>query len=435
MLRPYQVDAIGRVQAAYRDTRRVLLVAPTGFGKTATAAVLIERAVARGRKVVFAVHRREIVLDTHRRLTAAGVRAGLVMAGEPAADAPVQVASVQTLAAREEHPPADLVVWDEAHHVAAESYREIARAYPEAWHLGLTATPERSDGAGLGDAFDRLVVGASVRELTEGGYLAPCDVVAPSRRQDGALAMDPADALTEHAAGRPAVAFSATVRESLALAVRLRERGVRAEHLDGETPAKDRDAILRRFAEGRVDVVSNVFVLTEGWDCPRAEVCLLARGAGSVGTYLQMVGRALRHRPGKRALLLDLVGAVHEHGMPDEDRAWTLDGGAAKRSDADWLAQCPACALVTLGRRCPVTDGRRRCPRCSAPMRGKDPARVLAEKLARVERNAIAPPEVKLAAWERLTAEATEKGYAPGWAAHRFRARFGHWPQGLRGAA
>jgi superfamily II DNA or RNA helicase len=157
-LRPYQLDAIARVRTAMRGTRRVLLVAPTGFGKTAVASELIRSAVERGRKVLFLVHRREIVHDTARRLRAAEVHCAICMAGVAShGEVPVTVASVQTIIAREARPPADLVIWDEAHHTVADSYREIASAYPDAYHLGLTATPERSDRQGLRDAFDAIV--------------------------------------------------------------------------------------------------------------------------------------------------------------------------------------------------------------------------------------------------------------------------------------
>lgn len=429
-LRPHQERAVAEVRDAMRTSRRVLLVVPTGGGKTATASVLIHSAHARGRRSLFLVHRREIVRDTHRRLVAAGVPCGLVMAGEPTVDAPVQVASVQTIAAREAYPAADLVVWDEAHHVAAETYGAIREQYPAAYHLGLTATPERSDGAPLGDAFERLVVGATVSELTAAGYLAPVDVVAPGRRLQGALSMDPVEAVTVYGSG-PTVVFAESVRESKRITGDLVLRGLRAAHIDGTTPARQRDATLAGYAAGRLDVLCNVAVLTEGWDAPRTAVCVLARGCGSVGTYLQMVGRALRVAEGKRrARIVDLAGVVHEHGMPDEDRRWSLTEGSRRRAEErPWLSQCGACGAVFLGRRAPHDDrGRRVCVRCAAPLGDRDPAEIRAEKLAAVDRRALVSAETKRREWERLTGIARMQGYKPGWAWHMFKSRFGHEP-------
>lgn len=423
-LRPYQERAVAEVLAAYRDVRRVLLVAPTAFGKTATAAELIRRAVARGRRVLFLVHRREIVLDTHRRLGAAGVPCGLVMAGEAETAARVQVASVQTVAAREHHPAADLVIWDEAHHAAADTYRAIAAQYPGAWHLGLTATPQRADGAGLRDAFDRIVVGATVAELVAGGYLAPIEVVSPSRRLSG-IAADPCEAWVTLAGGRPTVAFCRTVAESEALAASLAARGIEARHVDGTTTVRDRAAALALFAAGRVQVLTNVFVLTEGWDAPRAEVCLMARGCGADSMFIQCVGRVRRMTPGKRALLIDLAGVVHEHGHPDEERVYTLDGIERRpKAEREWLAQCPACGCVVPGaKRGP------RCPVCGGAWPAPPPTRVVR---AEVKAPVIVPRAVKESALRELRATAEARGYRPGWVGIRFKERFGHWPQGVR---
>ena len=207
------------------------------------------------------------------RLEALGLRVGMILAGARADDAAeVQLASVQTITARQAVPPADLLVWDEAHHCAAETYRAIAARYPDAWHLGLTATPMRADGAGLGDAFDALVVGATVAELTRDGYLAPCDALAPVAEVKG-IAQDPVEAVRAHAPDRRVVVFQRSVEYSRDCCAR---GGPRWAHVDGKTPAGERAATLERFARGELDVLSNVFVLTEGWDCPAADVVVLA---------------------------------------------------------------------------------------------------------------------------------------------------------------
>lgn len=425
ILRDYQLRAIDLVRGAYRRGKRaVLLVLPTGAGKTATASQLIAWAVARGRRCLFLVHRREIVLDTHRRLIAAGVPCGVVMGDEPTAEASVQVCSVQTLVSRGQHPPADLLVWDEAHHCAAETYRTIRAQYPQAWHLGLTATPERSDGAPLGDAFDELIAPISVEELVAAGHLAPIDVVAPPTRLQGAIGASPADAWREHGGGRPAVIFTSTIVESREAVAAI---GGRAAHLDGSTPKAERDAILRRFEAGEIDVLSNCSVLTEGWDSARAEVCVLARGCGSLPVYLQAIGRVRRTggRTDKRCLLVDLGGAAHEHGMPDEPRDWSLTTGQGKRkSDREALSTCLHCgAVVEYARRGPV------CKRCGAPWPEPVRLEVQAQPLAAVVPTSTRQQrEARLSELRRI---AERRGYKPAWAGMRFKEQFGFWPRAL----
>ncbi len=424
ILRDYQLRAVDAVRDAFGRVRRVLLVLPTGAGKTAVASVLITRAHWKGRRCVFLVHRREIVRDTARRLRAAGVPCGVVMAGEPASDDPVQVASVQTIAARDLAIPADFLVWDECHHVAAASYRTIAAKYPAAHHLGLTATPQRSDRAGLRDAFDELVTGATIAELTAAGVLAPCDVVGPAKRR-GALAMTALEAYQRHAGKRPTVVFCDSVASSVALVAALTASGVAAAHVDGNTPARTRDRILEEFADGRLDVVSNVGVLTEGWDCPAAEVVILARGCDSAGTFLQIIGRALRRgRPGKRALLVDLCGAVHQHGMPEARRDWTLDGLKVAKPAPDAIRQCATCGAVYLAAKHP-----RSCPNGHRPP-PREAREVKPAKVARI--TSTVDRAEQQAEFDRLSALARDRQWKPKAVGVMFKERFGFWPAGMR---
>lgn len=424
ILRPYQDAVIETARTlTRRGVRRILIVSPTGSGKTSIGVSIVKSAEERGH-VLWVVHRRELVEQASGRLDLLGVDHGIVLAGHERVrpEARVQVASVQTLCARDVRPPANVVVWDECHHCAAASYAAVAAHYPSAHHVGLTATPERSDGATLEDAFDEIVVGPSVRELTALGHLVPCEVVAPAAR-DSALAKDPVEAWQRFGAGRPTIVFAANVPHSKDLVARFKAAGIAAEHIDGETPTKAREATIARFQRGETLVLSNVYVFTEGFDAPRAEVCLLARGASHASTYLQMVGRVLRPAPGKaRALVIDLCGVVHEHGLPDADRVYSLTGNAIGKP-VEAARQCPQCGGVAS----PAPT----CARCGFAFPPPELPEVGDRELVRILRPSATEDE-KQATFDRLAKVARDRGYKEGWLAHRFKATYGHWPRGMR---
>ena len=335
-LRDYQHDAVRKARAEMRrGNRRCVIVLPTGAGKTRLGAFIVASAIGMGGRVLWMAHRTELVDAACRTLHGFGLPVGCVAASSKwpvNRDASVQVASIQTLVAREAHrPPATLIVWDEAHHACDEgaaAWTGLLDAYPNVPLLGLTATPERGDGGGLSGIFTGLVVGATVRQLTEAGHLVPCEIVRPGRMlENGQIAQHPLAAYQEHGGGRPCIVFARTVEEARAYAAEFTAAGHRAECITATTPAGDREIALELYRRGVVRVLTCVYVLTEGTDLPMAAVCILARGAGSAGIYIQMVGRVLRPSPGKSsALLLDLRGVSHVHGAPEEERAYSLDG-------------------------------------------------------------------------------------------------------------
>lgn len=350
---PHQTRGIDLCRESYaRGNRRIVLQLPTGAGKTRCAVEVISRAVERGKRVPFLAHRTELIAQCYKTMRAAGLHVGAISAKLPEladASAPVQVASLQTLLARGSRPPADLIVIDECHHISegAEYWSSILDAYAGVRVLGLTATPERSDGMGLAPIFEDLIQVIGVRELTEFGTLVPCEVIRPSMylKQKGVtgnvLAIDPVEAYFKHVDGQQGFVFGATVPECQDYARRLEERGIIARCVHAKTPSDERAAILDGFLAGRVRVLTNVFVFTEGTDLPMASACILARGCGTAGLFLQMVGRVLRAANGKRgATLVDLPGITHIHGMPEDDRVWQLEGRACIRS----CMKCRVCS-------------------------------------------------------------------------------------------
>jgi superfamily II DNA or RNA helicase len=353
-LRPYQENAIRELEARIAaGRRRIVVVAATGSGKTVVFARVVADAVARGHTALVVAHRRELIQQTYEKLLRAGLReqqVGVLMASDarrrPAA--PVQVASIDTLRHRPK-PPADIVIVDDAHRELARSYREMRAHYPNAVHLGFTATPYRADNRGLGEFYEDLLLVASIRDLIAQGYLVEPHVftvpkerlpnLAGVRVRAGDYAQDQLDAAVDqarlvgdivehwqkHAPGMRTVAFAVSVKHSKHVVERFRQAGITAEHLDGATPTPERDAILARIDRGETLVVSSCGVLSEGWDQPSVKCAILARPTKSTGLYLQQAGRILRPWQGQRAIILDHAGCAREHGLPQEEREFSLE--------------------------------------------------------------------------------------------------------------
>jgi len=447
-LRPYQEHAVREIRTRVAaGVRRLVIVAPTGSGKTTIAAHLIARAVERGSRVLFMAHRRELITQAYNRLVQLGVPEGdlgVLMAQDRRRrpGAPVQVASVDTLRNRAK-PRAEVVFVDECHRSTAKSYRDIAGYYPAAIHLGLTATPFRADGSGLADAYDDLLLVASPRQLIDEGHLVePRVFTVPTEAlpdlsavrvkrgdYDQKALAEAVDSKTlvgnlvehwlRHAEGVRTVAFAVSVAHSEHIAEQFRRAGVAAEHLDGATPTPERDAILARLQSGETRVVSNCGVLCEGWDQPAVKCAILARPTRSTGLYLQQAGRILRPWNGTRAIILDHGGCVLEHGLPQDLRGFTLEGSKKTRNGktAAPVRTCPSCFAVL-----PLCT--RVCPECDTVLveqadvpteREGSLVEVRAEDLKRIE-------------LERLRAIADERGYKPGWVYYRYKERFGEAP-------
>jgi superfamily II DNA or RNA helicase len=380
-LRGYQQRAIDDLRDAYRSAARApLLVLPTGGGKTCILASVAATAASRGRRVLILVHRRELIHQTSSKLAWVGLDHGIIAAGLPATDAPVQVASVQTLArrlARIDWQPG-LIIIDEAHHATAGQWSRILDHWPNTYRLGVTATPCRLDGRGLRGAFDAMVLGPSVADLTFTGFLSPARIYAPPvvadlanvRTRAGDYANDQAaaamdrptvtgDAIAHYqrlAAGQQAIAFCCNVKHAISVCDAFKTAEIAAELLLGDTP--DRDQLVADFAAHRTRVLVTIDVVSEGFDVPAASCAILLRPTQSLGLYLQQVGRVLRPALGKdAALILDHVGNVNRHGFPDDPRDWSLDDRMrrSKGTPVPSVRTCSACyAAFKPAPQCPV---------------------------------------------------------------------------------
>lgn len=354
-LRPYQNELIIGARQHFRAGRnRVLVQLATGGGKTALCARMLSNAASRNRRVWFCVHRRELVNQVSRALTLEGVEHGLVTADAKInLAAPAQVCSIPTLAKRMDRlPPPDLIAWDECHHIAAGSWKAIMERFPDAYHIGLSATPVRLDGAGLANFFDAMVCGPSVRWLIQEGFLSRYKLFAPKmvdtsglhRRMGEYITAESAalitpkivgDAIThyrKHCDGARAIVFAVSREKSRETAQLFNEAGITALHIDGTTDGHLRDDIMSDFAAGKVQVICNVDLFGEGYDCPALEAVIDISPTASMAKYRQRVGRMLRPSEGKDyGIYLDCVGNSHLHGLPDDDIEWELTTGRAER--------------------------------------------------------------------------------------------------------
>jgi superfamily II DNA or RNA helicase len=466
LLRPYQIDLVAEFdREVAAGKRKILLVAPTAAGKTVIMAAIIAAAVAERKRVLVIAHRREIITLTSRKLHDREVWHGIIRAGDEKKLRPtaaVQVASIQTLHARAVRsttmrmPLADLLIIDEAHHARAATYREVIDAYPDAILRGLTATPCRGDGLGLGNIFEAMIQCPQVAELITQGYLVRSRVYAPVDPDLSGVRVEKGDYVEAQLAARMdrpklvgdiithwhklgerrrTIAFACSVGHSIHIRDEFIRSGVRAEHLDGSTPRGERDAMLARLASGETEVIANCMVLTEGWDCPEVGCCILARPTRRMGLYRQMIGRGLRPAVGKSDyIILDHSGAAFRHGLPEDHVEWSLDVDHRATAPAHQarlerkvpgLIECVQCSALRLGGK--------PCPNCGfLPRRPGQYVAHLEGELGLVtggRANAVPYDPATRARWHgMLTHIARKRGYKVGWAAHKYREKFGSFP-------
>ncbi|MGP1843118.1 DEAD/DEAH box helicase, partial [Pseudomonas aeruginosa] len=390
-LRQYQSDALNDLRRGIRDGHLVqMLMAPTGAGKTTIASAMKIGACAKGKRAFFIVDSLELVDQAAKRFYEDGLEVGVIQGDHSWTDysKPIQVCTIQTLRSRwkdlAEHLKPDLVVIDEAH-VLHKMHQEIitecvGRKIPV---IGLSATPFRK---GLGRVFGRLVVSATLAELTDQGFLVPANCYAPSipdlkgikTSTDGDWAEDAlaevmgsakimGDVVTnwlQLAKGRQTVVFGCNVAHSRELARQFTEAGILAAHVDGYMDELERAKIIKNFRHGSIRVLCNVAVLTKGFDAPETSCVVLARPTKSLMMHYQMMGRGLRPADGKSdCVIIDHAGNCLRNGVPTEPLPTELDDGAGKNSDrrernkekAERLPRpCPKCSHLFATSICPA---------------------------------------------------------------------------------
>lgn len=463
-LRDYQVKLIEDIRAAFgRKHRCVLAVLPTGGGKTFCFSYITKNAVENKKfRVLILVHRRELLYQSSRSLAALNVDHGKIAPKFFGEIQMVAVASIQTLDQRLKKSALyyDLIISDEAHHCGAETWKRVLSHFPNAKILGVTATPCRTDGQGLGvnsgGIFETLVMGPQIGELIEKGHLVEPILYAPPvnldlsgvRKKKGdydqkevSARMDKphiyGDAVAHYAKicpGVPTAVFCPSIDFAEKTAQAFRDAGFSFEVIHGSLDIVKRDELINGLGSGRYQGLVSVDIISEGTDLPVLSCAIMLRPTESLALFLQQGGRVLRTAPGKdRAFILDHVGNWMKHGLIEEDREWSLDGVKRKlgaKEETIIIKQCMACYEQYLGKS-PT------CPHCGhTKVTETRQIKEMDGELKRITKEEAAKRKKKEAqarGWEESQCKSeedfiklgTRRGYdnPEAWAAHRWTAK------------
>jgi superfamily II DNA or RNA helicase len=479
--RPYQNLNTAQIAEQFRTVRSVLYQAGTGSGKTIVANGIMQKAKAKGNNCWFLAHRRELIEQTvHKLWRDCGEAAGVIMAGYRAnLHMPIQVGSIDTLRSRlikndkiKITKPPKLIIIDEAHRSLAPTYMALLQMFPDAYLLGLTATPIRSDGRGLGHMYSSMVQAPSVAELIEMGYLvqpryftgATADMEGVKlqnydyaqgerevRMNRAQLRGDVVEQWLRHGERRKTIVFASGVKHSMALRDDFEAAGVRAAHIDGKTPTAERRKLFDEYRHtDKWEVLTNCMVATEGLDVPEVGCISLACPTKIISKYIQMGGRGLRTHDGKKdCIIIDHANSVLTHGFLEDPVPWSLgtegritDRIPEVREHMERQFECEQCGCIFAGQV--------RCPECGTRLEAHGQHELIstAEELIEITRGmagAEAASEQKTYTNDQMRHFCAQlKGYASGmnpqkrtmkkgWIAHTFRAKFGVWPDGFDG--
>ena len=455
MLREYQDRAVAETRSTIAGGfKKVLLVLPTGAGKSWILAEIIRLAIERGNRVLFLVHRRNLVTQMQETLEMFGVDTGVIMAGiESDMVKKVQIGTYQTYQRRIKleggnfFVDADLVLIDECHRSISQGYLDILSLYSGKVVVGCTATPMRSDSKPMGKIYDKIVDVIGVQELTDNGYLAkaryfcaPVDIegVKVSRgdydvkeldkkTNTKKLVGDIVQNWLRIAENRPTIVFCVTVRHSIHICEEFIKNGVQAIHLDARSTDEEREDAFRQMVNGDATVLCNVALYQEGMDCPNISAVVMARPTKSLGLYRQCCGRGLRvSKDYPDCLILDHGGVVENHGLLTDEIEWTLDGKdkaykkPKKKKTEQKVVKCSACHAVF--------EGLETCPDCGTKLKTFGVKVETKEAdLAELNGNKKATTAEKRRYLGMLKHWVDTKGYSPKMVTAKYKTRYGVW--------
>lgn len=425
-LRAYQQKIVDEVLNSFKNNyKSPVAVLGCGGGKSIIAADLAKKVTDFGYNVLFLVHRVEIKEQIEETFEKYGVNMKKC-----------DISMVQS--AKKCDKQYSLIITDEAHHSTATTYQNIYRRYPNAKRVNITATPCRTDGRGLGETCDVLIENVSVKWLIENQYLAPYEYYTFTLDSIDFEAMkkvrgeyeDITDLLIEpkiygnvfehYQIGKKAIVYCSSIKHSIKTAQEFNAKGIPSAHIDGDTPKEERKRITSDFKKGKIMVLCNFALISEGYDVPDCDMVILLRKTTSLGLFIQMVMRCMRFQPNKTAIILDFCGNAYEHGLPDDDREWNLNSKVKHArnpsSEPDVLVRtCKSCFRVYGG-------SKSICPYCNND-NGKTRREIKEEERAKLEKiteikKKEEREELKKAqrSYETLVEYGKRKGYKPGWA-------------------
>lgn len=367
-LRSYQKRLIDDIKASIiHGHRAIVSVLGCGGGKSIIQADISRSATNKQNNVLFLVHRKELCEQIYNTFSSYGVDMELC-----------SVSMVQTVSRhidRIQIPK--IIITDEAHHSTAASYKKIYEAFPDALRLGFTATPCRLNKGGLGEVYDDLITSVSTQWLIENHYLSPYKYysipLADTEKlhiRAGEFKAEEVSALIENeavysgaveqylklASGKKAIVYCPSVKASKETAEEFNRNGIRAAHLDGTSSKEEREKVIESFRAGKYYILSNADLFSEGFDDKDIECTILLRPTMSLTVFIQQSMRCMRYKEGKTALIIDCVGNVFRHGLPDDDREWSLLP-KAKQETTVKIRECPQCYGV-------YSPTMEKCPYC-----------------------------------------------------------------------
>lgn len=410
-------------------------------------AEIARRTTNNDKRVMFLIHRREVLDQAVKTFNTQGVKANLLTAG-----------MVQTLTRRvDKLPTPDVILVDEAHHALAKSYQRILDKFPKAIVLLFTATPHRTGRVQLDQIADDIIVGQSIHELTDKGFLAPFRYFQPPGDFDSKLLKRGStgdftnDSMQQAmntkifghivkqykriASGMQAVVYTYSIDSAIKIAAEFNSEGIYAVEVDGTTSKEKRAVAVRKFREQKIKILVNVNLFTEGVDLPDVDCVIMARPTASLALYLQFSMRCLNPRPGKTAIIIDHANNFKSFGYPDDDRDWKQAIKSGKQKSKTLLKD-PGLSIVTCDycfavvKASEVKDGK--CPICGKPIKVHEAKPIsdvdlveatkarkqLIKKILHdnVYQNVINKKVGELHTMAELQAYAKIHGYKPGWA-------------------